>query len=372
MYLRNLSITQFKNIGFSDTSFSSSLNCFVGYNGSGKTNILDAIYYLSLTKSATMTTDGRCVMHDQDFFILKGHYQGHHNDNPQSVTVSYQPQKGKKVMFANKEYPRISEHIGRFPLVMITPSESVLISDSAEYRRKFINTFFSQIDGEYLTAMMKYNGLLSQRNALLKTSGVNITMLNIYTEQLSEVAGLIYGLRDKYIKDLAPIVMEYYGIISGGREQIEVEYSSKLHEGTMMELLSERIDKDIARGYTTVGVHRDDVIFKMDGHQIRAFGSQGQQKSLLIAIKLAEAKFTSQKSGKKAILLLDDVFDKLDQTRVKNLVGLVSGEEFGQIFITDASKTKLGSIIEQFDADYKIFEVDGGEIIEQSKLTVDE
>lgn len=363
MFLENLSITGFKNLEQCELSLSPQLNCFVGSNGSGKTNILDAIHYLSLTKSGVQSTDGRCVIHSGDFFILKGQYGG--MDLAQSITISFQPGRGKKVKFGEKDYPRISDHIGRFPLVMITPYHSVLISESAEHRRGFMNAFFSQINPHYMAILMRYNGVLQQRNTLLKSPDADPTLLSVIGQQLSALGHEVFDLRAQYIAELSGLVCEYYQAISGGRESIEVHYNSKLQDHNMAELMAERLPRDMALGYTTAGIHRDDLVFSMDGHPFRAFGSQGQQKSLLIALKLAEARLTSQISGRGAILLLDDVFDKLDSTRVENLVGLVSGGGFGQIFMTDASKTNLRSIAQKFGCDYKIFEVQDGVITQQ-------
>ncbi len=361
MYLESISINQFKNLELAELSFSPSLNCFVGHNGSGKTNVLDAIHFLALTKSSIAIADKACVLHEKDFFIIKGKYEAFSEDNTQNITVSYQKNKRKKVMFSGKEYEKLSDHIGRFPLVMVSPGDVALISDTAAVRRQFMNTFFSQIDAEYLSLMIKYNGILAQRNSLLKSSCGEGIVLDIVSEQLSDVGQAIFSLRAKHISQLSPIVAEFYKAISGDNETISVQYISKLHEQPLLNLLKENTRRDVALGYTSCGIHRDDISLNMNDYPIRGIGSQGQQKSLLLALKLAEAKIMAEKCGRKAILLLDDVFDKLDMARVENLVQLVAGEDFGQIFITDANKVRLEGIVERFDTNYKMFELSEGE-----------
>lgn len=363
MYLESLSITQYKNIDFEELNFSSSLNCFVGVNGSGKTNILDAIHYLSLTKAAAALPDKRCVKHDKEFFLLKGKYCSMDESLQYNISASYQRNRRKKFMHSGKEYERLSEHIGRFPLVMVSPQDVALISEAAQHRRNFMNTLFSQVDSSYLQQMVRYNAILEQRNSLLKNFGGDSTVLEIISDQLSYAGQRIYEMRGALIKQLSPIVAEFYSAISGDREQITVRYDSRLHEAPMSELLRQNLERDIVLGYTSRGIHRDDIELLMDDYPIRGMGSQGQQKSLLLAIKLAEAKMIEKLCGKKALLLLDDVFDKLDMTRVENLVKLVSGEGFGQIFITDANKIRLEGIVERFDKNYKMFELLDGKII---------
>lgn len=363
MYLETLTINQYKNIELEELTFSPSLNCFVGENGSGKTNVLDAIHYLSLTKSASSLPDKACVQYDKDYFMLKGKYESFADGNSQQITASYKIGKRKKIMFSAKEYERLSDHIGRFPLVMVSPSDSALISDTPAVRRQFINTFFSQIDAEYLSLMIRYNGVLAQRNSYLRDFSGDSMLLDIVSEQLSDLGQKIYELRKAHIAYLSPIVAQFYKAISGDRESVEVEYLSKLSEGDMLSQLRGSLQRDLAVGHTSCGVHRDDLSLNMNGYPVRGVGSQGQQKSLLLALKLSEAKVIAEKCGCKAILLLDDVFDKLDMARVEHLVELVAGEDFGQIFISDANKVRLDSIVEKFDTNYKMFELSGGKIL---------
>ncbi|MFI3299688.1 MAG: DNA replication and repair protein RecF [Rikenellaceae bacterium] len=364
MFLEFISITSYKNLREVSLELSPTLNYFVGSNGAGKTNVLDAIHYLSLTKSAVKTTDTRCVMHGESFFMLRGEYSL--DERKEVITVSYSTQHKKKtVMRGGKEYERFSEHIGRFGVVMISPADSSLISDEPENRRRFIDTFFSQIDSEYLNILVRYNSVLQQRNTILKSECVDDELLEIYTLQLSELAQSVAYKRSALIEQLAPLVAHYYSVISGDKEVIEVKYKSQLNNYNIYELLTHNLQRDKILGYTTAGVHRDDLTLTMNCEAIRAYGSQGQQKSLLLALKLAEAKIMGEKTLRRPILLLDDIFDKLDMARVENLIRLVSGEDFGQIFLSDASKVRLESIAQRFNADYKLFEVSEGQIQQQ-------
>ncbi len=364
MYLDFLTISAYKNVAEAAMQLSPNLNCFTGHNGAGKTNILDAVHYLSLTRSAVGTIDSRCVNHQSDFFILKGRYSVG-SDTSESITVSYNTRdKKKRVMRGAKEYERFSEHIGRFRVVMVSPSDSVLISDSPEGRRRFMDTFFSQLDGNYLSTLVRYNAALAGRNSLLKQGCYDAELMEVYTLQLCDLAQKICDARQQYVAELGPLVAQYYGVISGDKEVVEVTYKSKVLGGNLRELLHESLHRDSVLGYTTVGVHRDDLSLTMNSELIRAYGSQGQQKSLLLSLKLAEAKIIAHHTGQSPILLLDDIFDKLDISRVENLVGLVSGEDFGQIFLSDASKVRIASIVEKFSMGHKIFEVNGGNISE--------
>lgn len=361
MVLKELSIINFKNLDTGDILFSRSLNCFVGQNGSGKTNILDAIYYLSLTKSAFGVSDMQCTRHGEDFLILKGSYQIDTERN-ETITCSYKRAAGKKVKRGAKEYERLSEHIGLFPVILVAPQDTALIAEAGDERRRFLNAFLSQIDSEYLMFLMRYNSLLSERNKLLKNSTGFDEMLDIFNFQLSQVGTKIYERRREFVARLAPIVASYYKAISGDKEQVTIEYISQLNQKSLGELLRENLQRDMAIGHTSTGIHRDDLQLTIGGYPIRRYGSQGQQKSLIIALRLSQAKIIEEHCGRKALLLLDDVFDKLDMERVENLIELVAGENFGQIFITDSNKVRLEGIVEKFAADYKLFTIDKGAI----------
>lgn len=361
MYLEHLSLLNFKNITTAELDFSASLNCFVGSNGAGKTNILDAVHYLSLTRSSLGMSDAQCVEHGENFFMIKGHYRLP-DQRSEQISVSYKRSSGKKVMRSGKEYDRLMNHIGLIPVVMVSPSDTALISESGEERRRFFNTHLSQIDNIYMESLARYNSLLAQRNKLLKSPSGYDEILDILSEQLSDVGAVIYDKRADFTARLSPLVSKYYSQISSDSETVRIEYRSSLAEKPLRELLTENLSKDYALGFTSVGIHRDELLLSIKDYPIRRYGSQGQQKSLLVALRLAEAKIVQQHSGKNAILLLDDVFDKLDIERVGNLIGLVSGEDFGQIFITDSNKVRLEGILGQFASEYRLFCVDGGEV----------
>lgn len=362
MVLNHLSLLSFKNIAQAEIDFSSSLNCFVGDNGSGKTNVLDAIHYLSITRSALGMSDAQCVRHGDSFFMAKGTYAAP-VDRTEQISVSYRRQTGKKVMRSGKEYDRLMNHIGLIPLVMISPADTYLISESGEERRKFLNTHLSQIDAEYMAALSHYNTLLAERNKLLKNPLGFDEVLCIINEQMAKAGTEIYEKRAAFVERLAPVVAEYYRTISQDTESVDITYRSALVDCSMLELLERNTERDYMLGFTSSGIHRDDMELTIAGYPIRRYGSQGQQKSMLVALRLAQAKILEQINPENnAIMLLDDVFDKLDMQRVENLIALVSGEHFGQIFITDSNKVRLEAIVERFASDYKLFTVKEGEI----------
>lgn len=362
MYLDHLSLLNFKNIEAAELDFSASLNCFVGSNGAGKTNILDAIHILSLTRSSMAMSDNQCVTHDESFFMIKGHYLLP-DDRSELISVSYKRNGGKKVMRSAKQYERLMDHIGLLPVVMVAPSDTSLISDSGDERRRFYNTHLSQTDSQYMSCLSRYNALLAERNKLLKSSSAFQDVIDIISEQLSDLATTIYNKRKEFTEQIAPIIARYYALISSDSEQVKVEYRSSLAQGvSLYDLLQQNLVRDYALGFTSVGIHRDDVAFSISDYPVRRYGSQGQQKSLLIALRLAQAKIMHEQSGRSAILLLDDVFDKLDMSRVENLIQLVAGEDFGQIFITDSNKVRLEAIVERFASDYRLYSVSNGTI----------
>ncbi len=363
MYLKKLNILNFKSIVSADSIFSEGINCFVGDNGAGKTNILEAIHYISLSKSFVGTTDRQNITHNEEFFMLEGEYL-HHNGVENRYNCSYSKKNGKSIKKNDKSYQKISEHIGAIPVVTITPKDNMLIEESGEARRKYIDTYISQYNPEYLNALIKYNGVITQRNQLLREGDrkeIN-DMIDIYNYQAIPYAEKIYQTRRNVIKELLPVVSNYYSIISDGVEDVDIEYSSQLHTSSLLELFEERVDKDIALGYTTVGIGKDDIKLNLKGHPIKRFGSQGQQKSLLIALKLAQYDILSQKRGFKPLLLLDDLFDRLDASRVERLIDIVQEKNFGQIFITDCDKERVENLLQVVDNDCSIFEIYNGEI----------
>lgn len=366
MFLDSISIIQFKNLKSPELFFSTNLNCFVGNNGSGKTNVLDAVHYLSLCKSAFSLTDAQAVNHADDFFVLEGRFVSD-NGKKETITCSYKRSATKMVKRNGKEYDKLSEHIGLLPVVLVSPSDTVLIHDAADERRRFMNVFLSQIDKQYLNALVRYNQVLSQRNKLLKDgfSGDAEEILEVLDIQLSELGTLIYRKRGELIAGMNPLAGEYYRILSDDGEPVELSYKSDLAKGDFFELLKGSREKDRLMGHTTAGVHRDDLNMRIAGYSIRKYGSQGQQKSFLIALKLAQFDLIQQSKGLKPILLLDDVFDKLDMQRVENLIRLVSDNRFGQIFITDSNKVRLEGILSGVTNDFSLFSVSGGEVIKQ-------
>lgn len=360
MYLKKLVLINFKNIAQAEITLSERLNCFVGDNGAGKTNVLDAVYYLSMSKSALSMTDGQSVRHGEDFFVVEGTYAGDSGSND-TVNCSFLRRSGKVLKLNGKEYDRMADHVGRFPVVMVSPQDSVLITDAAEERRRYLNAFLSQLDRDYLASLMRYNAVLAERNRFLKSSS-DEQMLQIYDMQLADHAARIYERRRDIIERMRPLVAEFYRQLSGDREQVEIEYRSELASASMGELLLASRERDIVNGFTTSGVHRDDMSLRIGGYPLRKYGSQGQQKSFLMSLKLAQYRILTEVCGERPLLLLDDLFDKLDTSRVKNLLTLVAGDDFGQIFITDCNRSRLETILSHAGEKYALFTVEGGDI----------
>lgn len=359
MIIKNLKLNNFKNHQTQNFEFSSQINCFVGNNGAGKTNILDALHYLSVGKSFLGNSDFNSIKQDEDFFSLEAEIAGEEKSDIIKVLL---PKEGKKTIKKNdKSYDRLSAHIGFLPSVMISPYDSNLISDGGESRRKFVDAMISQTDSEYLFNLIQYQKTLQQRNALLKSFAKNryfdMDSLEIYNEPITKYGTEIYNKRREFLDELAPLVQHYYEIISGGKELISLIYQSDLQEKTFDILLRESLDKDKIVTYTSKGVHKDDLIFEMNDSLIKKTGSQGQQKSFLIALKLSQMSRIKTLTGKTPILLLDDIFDKLDDLRVSQLIALVNQENFGQIFITDTSRERTESAVKRINEESKIFEL---------------
>ena len=358
MYLRKLALLNFKNIAEGEFSFGPGINCLVGDNGAGKTNIIDAVYYLSMCKSAFGMTDGQSIRHGAEFFMAEGHYTSD-RERTEQIVCSFARKSGKVVKRNGKEYERLAEHIGLIPAVVISPADSVLISDSADERRRFLNAAISALDRGYLNALVRYNAILGERNRLLKMRP-DEEMLSIYDMQLIEQGNLIHARRKAFVERLQPLVAEYYRLLSEDREQVELQYRSELSEASFEEVLQRARAKDFANEFTTSGVHRDDLVLRIGGYPLRKYGSQGQQKSFLIALKLAQYAIVAEVQQERPILLLDDLFDKLDAGRVEQLIRLVGGEQFGQILITDCNPTRLRTILDRAESHYTLYEVNGG------------
>ena len=357
--LEKIVISDFRNIELQELEFSPNINCISGNNGEGKTNLLDAIYYLSMTKSAFATSDRFNFRHGTDEFSLSGSYR---MENGLSSRFSMRmTSKGeKKVKRDEKPYGRVSEHIGVLPVVMISPADISLVSDSGEERRRFVNAVLSQMDREYMTAMQQYNRLLLQRNKMLKDMSPDRSLLEVIDMRMAALADPVHRARRKFVEDLNPVVSEYYKALSGGSEQVNIEYDSELSKASLDQLLAASYEKDCALRYTTAGLQRDDFLFSMDGWPIRRHGSQGQQKSFLVSLKFAQYEIMKREYGFAPLLLLDDVFDKLDMGRISNLLQMVSGSDFGQIFITDSNKVRMSGIVDALTQDRAYFETVAG------------
>jgi DNA replication and repair protein RecF len=358
MTLHQLSIINFKNIAEEQLSLSQGINCLVGDNGAGKTNILDAIHYLAMARSMHTITDTQSIRHGEEGFVIDGRFE-RDDERAEQIVCGYARRNGKTLKRNGKEYDKLSNHIGNIPIVVVSPGDTALISDSAEERRRYINRHISQVDRTYLNALMRYSITLQERNKLLKNNPSE-DMLLIYDSMLASAADVIFARRAETIAAMQPLVEQYYGILAEERESIGIAYRSEIENAPLTELLLQSRQKDFVNEYTSVGVHRDDIIFTIGDYPLRKFGSQGQQKSFLIALKLAEYTLLAQQCGEKPILLLDDLFDKLDMRRVAHLLRLVGGEMFGQIFITDCNKHRLERTLGEAGAEYKLFTIAGG------------
>jgi len=362
MHLSHLSLVNFKNYEQLELDLSSKINSFVGDNGTGKTNLLDAIYYLSLTKSYFNAVDTHNIRHGEEFFLLQGKYKREGLDESIHCGV----QKGKKKQFKRnkKDYKRLSEHIGLLPVVMISPADSCLITEGSEERRKFMNAVVAQYDAEYLESLVRYNRALTQRNVLLKEfskkGNFQPDLLEVWDKQMLDYGPYIYAGRKSFIEDLIPIFQDYYETVSSGREKIGLEYQSQLHTSTFKDLLRANQGKDRILQYTSSGIHKDDLRMTLDGYPIKRIGSQGQQKTFLVALKFAKFEFIRKISGFHPILLLDDVFDKFDAKRVEQIIKLVSEDKFGQIFITDTNRERIGRILDELTIEYRLYQVEDG------------
>ncbi len=357
--LEKIVVQNFRNIELADLEFSANVNCISGGNGEGKTNLLDAVYYLSMTKSSSRSSDKDNFRYGTDSFSIAGTYLSDNRiESRYSIKVTSKGEK--KLRRDDKPCPRVSEHIGRLPVVLVSPDDVSLVSDSGEERRRFLNVVLSQINGEYLSDMQQYNRLLGQRNILLKNQSADLTLLDIIDEKMSVCAERIFNARTSFADELSPVVAGFYSNLSGCKENVNIGYRSDQQCGLLVDLLKKNRSKDMALGYTTVGIQRDDLLFMMNEHLIRRTGSQGQQKSFLVSLKFAQYEIMKKHFGVPPILLLDDVFDKLDMDRTANLLSMVAGNEFGQIFITDSNKVRLSGIVDGITDDRAYFEADSG------------
>ncbi|MBC6997914.1 DNA replication/repair protein RecF [Cytophaga sp. FL35] len=359
MILKKLFLINYKNFDSRDFQLDDKINCFVGANGIGKTNVLDAIYHLAFGKSYFNPVSSQNIKHGEEFFVINGEFEK--GEREEKVVCSLK--KGtKKVMKRNgKIYDRLADHIGLLPMVMISPADRDLIIEGSETRRKFMDGVISQSDKAYLQNLLKYNKVLAQRNSLLKYFAANRTFdsttLAVYNDQLNDYGTEIFKKRKLFLERFVPIFQEQHEIITGGKEQVSLVYESKLLHSGLIQLLEDNLEKDKALQYTSVGIHKDDLSFEIHGHPIKKFGSQGQQKSFLIALKFAQFQFIKEQSNSTPILLLDDIFDKLDEYRVAHIINLVNNDNFGQIFISDTHADRTETIVKQIHQSYKMFPI---------------
>jgi DNA replication and repair protein RecF len=366
MQLENIKLQQFKNYPQLDCKFSPELNCLIGDNGSGKTNLLDAIFYLSFTKSAFNTVDQQNIMHDKSFFSIGGRFLSNHSDD--QVTVALQTGQRKSVRVNKKDIGRTMDHIGRFPVVLVAPNDLYALLEKSEARRRFFDMLISQVDKEYLEKLIEYNKVLRQRNSLLKRLSEGLEtefeLLEAYDHQLISAGSIIADKRMGHCEDFIPLLRHHFDWICDNREHVMMRYECAFPRQKSTESYAAARKKDLALQRTTIGVHRDDYRFEIEGYPLKKFGSQGQQKSYLIALKMAQFDILRNAKGFKPIVLMDDIFDKLDDHRIDRLVTMIEQHEFGQVFITDARPERTKFFVDKLKIDKKIFMVSGGSISE--------
>ena len=362
MILEKLSLINYKNIQSATLELSPKMNCFIGHNGAGKTNVLDAIYYLSFCHSANNPVDSQVIHHGKEFLMIEGMYAP-------KLTITCGLKRGQKKHFKKdkKEYKRLSEHIGLIPVVTVSPSDTLLIEGGSEERRRLMDLVISQYDRSYIEALNRYNKALQQRNTMLKAEEEpDAEVMSLWEEQMASTGEEIYRKRDSFVKEMVPVFQHYYERISGNKEQVSLNYVSHCQRGPLLEVIQRDRLKDRAVGYSLHGIHRDDLEFTLAGHQMKRDGSQGQNKTFVVSLKLAQFEFLKRTNTQTTpLLLLDDIFDKLDAQRVEQIVNLVAGDDFGQIFITDTNRDHLDQILSASSHDYKIFYVEDGEINEK-------
>ena len=360
MILEKLTILNYKNIGEVTLDFSPKVNCFIGHNGVGKTNVLDAIHYLSFCRSSISNTDSQVIRHGEVFFMLEGRYA---TDEGEPEIVYCGMKRGTKKHFKRngKEYRRLSEHIGLIPIVMVAPADNMIIDGQSEERRRLMDMVISQFDHAYIDHLSRYTKALQQRNSLLRQDEEpDASLLDVLEEQMGYEGECVFAAREAFVNELIPVFQRYYEAISGGREEVGISYESHCRRGPLCEVIRRDRFKDRAVGYSLHGVHRDDLLFTLGSHQMKREGSQGQNKTFAVALKLAQFDFLKRTASRTTpLLLLDDIFDKLDSDRVERIVEIVSASGFGQIFVTDTNRDHLDKILARSGGDYKIFEVKG-------------
>ncbi|WBL23504.1 DNA replication/repair protein RecF [Zunongwangia sp. HRR-M8] len=359
MHLKHLSLLNYKNLESTSFDFDPKINCMVGHNGVGKTNVLDSIYHLAFGKSYFNPITSQNINHDADFFVVDGTFEKNNQD--EQILVSAKRGQKKVIKRNQKPYEKVSEHIGFIPAVIISPADRDLIIEGSETRRKFMDGVISQSDNIYLNNLINYSKVVSQRNSLLKYFAANHTFdretLEVYNLQLNDLGTKLHKKRLEFLDEFVPIFNKRYADITNNQEPVSIQYKSQLSEKSLSQLLEDQLQKDMVLQYTSVGTHKDDLSFEIAGHPIKKFGSQGQQKSFLVALKLAQFDFIKKISGVNPILLLDDIFDKLDEQRVAHIVALVATNQLGQIFISDTHADRTEKVVKESNQTYKIFKL---------------
>lgn len=372
MILQKISILNYKNIQGAELDFSPNINCFVGHNGMGKTNLLDAIYYLSFCKSAASAMDSMVIRHGADFFVVEGTYRDE-NDNTDVVYAGMKRGSKKHFKRNGKEYKRFSQHIGLIPLIYVSPSDSLLVEGGSEERRKLMDIVISQCDITYIEALNKYNKALQQRNILLKQDDEpDEALMEIFEEEMAQQGEIVYAKRAAFVEEFVPIFQHVYQRISSNSEQVCLNYISHCQRGPLLDVIRRDRFKDRAVGYSLHGIHRDDLEMKIGDYMMKREGSQGQTKTFVIALKLAQFDILRRTAAKTTpLLLLDDIFDKLDACRVEEIIKLVSSDSYGQIFITDTNRDHLDKILQHSALNYKLFDVADGVMTEKKEINID-
>ena len=373
MILKRISILNYKNLEQVELDFSPKMNCFIGQNGMGKTNLLDAVYYLSFCKSSANPIDSQNIKHNQDFFVVQGSYLTDEGE-PEEVYCGLKRRQKKQFKRNKKEYSKLSDHIGLIPLVMVSPADSELILGGSEERRRFMDVVISQYDREYLSALIRYNKAMAQRNTLLKAEvEPDDELMNVWEEMMALAGEVVFRKRNDFINEFIPTFQSFYSYISQDQEVVNLSYESHAMQGNLLQIIRESRQRDRIMGYSLKGIHKDDLVMQLAEYPIKREGSQGQNKTYLVALKLAQFDFLRRTgSNTTPLLLLDDIFDKLDASRVEQIVKLVSGDKFGQIFITDTNRDHLDKILRKIEGEYKVFGVEQGAIYERKELMNEE
>ena len=370
MILKRISILNYKNLEQAELEFSPKMNCFIGQNGMGKTNLLDAVYYLSFCKSATNPIDSQNIRHEGEFFVIQGFYETDQGE-PEEVYCGLKRRQKKQFKRNKKEYNRLSDHIGFIPLVMVSPADAELIAGGSDGRRRFMDVVISQYDKEYLDALIRYNKALTQRNALLKSEQeFDEELMLVWEEMMAQAGEVVFHKREEFIREFIPIFQSFYSFISQDKEKVGLTYDSHARDASLLAVLKENRMRDQVMGFSLRGIHKDELNMLLGDFPIKREGSQGQNKTYLVALKLAQFDFLKRTGTTVPLLLLDDIFDKLDASRVEQIIKLVAGDNFGQIFITDTNREHLDRILHKVGSDYKMFRVEKGNISEMVETQV--